>query len=214
MTRTVQNHFRPLDAFTRLGLSGNPFAQRDPTSLIPLLTPSPELLELSCQDWRALSIVGPMGSGKTTAAHQLAALLDGEVQYWRVPEHKLVWPDLTVTAVLIVDEVQRLSARHVRRLMTKARATRLLLVGLVDVLVETPWSERRYSPRPLTTHELLRWSNTLIDAVALNDEAPKLSAADAEALCVASQGNRLRATELAYDYFECLVDAEHTKTQA
>ena len=45
--RVEKNHFKPLDAFRRLGLSGNPFAQRDPWSLVPLLAPAPALVELA-----------------------------------------------------------------------------------------------------------------------------------------------------------------------
>ncbi|OIP36609.1 MAG: hypothetical protein AUK47_14885 [Deltaproteobacteria bacterium CG2_30_63_29] len=204
--RVEKNHFKPLDAFRRLGLSGNPFAQRDPWSLVPLLAPAPALVELAAQPWRALSIYGPMGSGKTTAALQVASLLGEQenTRVWRVPEGMIRWPDLD-TPVLVVDEVQRLGAARVERLMTRARCERLILVGLVDGLAGTRWHERVYSPSPMTAAEAQVWAGSMIQAVAVAPNPPRLNDADAESLVRAAEGNRLRATELGYAYFEWLV---------
>ncbi len=123
---------RPFFSFHALGYRRNPFGALSAEEWAAVAVPPPEVVAALENSRSHLQLLGPMGSGKTTALRWLAARyaaqeVSAAYEYLAEGERRFV-TDLTELAVFLLDEAQRLSWRERRRLVGVGENGRLRLI--------------------------------------------------------------------------------------
>jgi hypothetical protein len=123
---------RPFFSFHTLGYRRNPFGALTAEEWAAVAVPSPEVVAASEYSRSHLQLLGPMGSGKTTALRWLAARYAAQgvsacYEYLAEGERRFV-TDLAGVGVFLLDEAQRLSWRERRRLVGVGENGRLRLI--------------------------------------------------------------------------------------
>lgn len=138
---------RPYFSFHALGYRRNPFGALTAEEWAAVAVPPPALVGVLENSRSHLQMLGPMGSGKTTALRWLTAEaanrgVSARYEYLAEGERRYA-SDLAGVEMFLLDEAQRLSWRERRRLVGENGRLRLILSSHEDL---APLFRRRSLP--------------------------------------------------------------------